>query len=857
MAPKPAKAPVSPDLYSGAVVDAVKRILGDVKSDYDERINQIIHDAATKETTTAAQLDALRALVDSSAREARHASDDARLLRTDLTDLATQRIADLSDQVAAKVADLDGFTDLTAEQIGKFADDIVTITDDFSTTTMDLARSIEDLRGISGDSYENLRSEFTAALERDVAAVRSEVTNVFDSVVEELSQVPGLDEKIAEAQKQIDQLSEALEKEQQAAAELHLGLETHASVTDANLALNTNRIEEAIVAIRAELTDALTAAGTGEASRQAKIDENLDALRSQVTAQVSEMDGVQEALKALGPDFETRLQETVTSLSNRLEAAESARAGIWERVIAVEGLLEKVKSEGEGLISREVLSGDAINGLNASIEGLTKSLADLDQRSTDALLNVHTHLDDAVSEDQIETLSKTIDEKIEAVADNIEKLFANEVETGNTLEHLLASDDARATDLVKVNQDIQQVIDSLAGAVRSIDQAEGKHKEAVAASIGEVREELVEVELRFDQRVQESVDSLRSFAEEEDGKVIERVLGEIHQAQLESRVWTGGGPEYKTGTVVRHHGGLWYCAAPNLGEPGQDSAWVCLVNGVKSYEVEDLEGTLGHRVKVTDSMGRESSSESEAQTFNFRKTWERGGGDEGPYAKWDVVIRDGHRYVALRNDPQGDPKISSHWTLFSMRGLKGRKGDKGDPPSMGEITKVIETVLGEIPGIPLRSFRGTWTYQEQFYRGDLVVYDNAIVIAVNDNDGMVAPGIMPGAGFNSDWRILYKISTPSLPHNAVKMDLDYVAGKAVEAYTQVAINGWLMISNTPTSDGAEPYPTTDWSWAVYDGAVGSYLDGGVYRRRAVVDRGADQGCTRTGSGGRQGVDTLR
>ena len=206
-------------------------------------------------------------------------------------------------------------------------------------------------------------------------------------------------------------------------------------------------------------------------------------------------------------------------------------------------------------------------------------------------------------------------------------------------------------------------------------------------------------------------------------------------------------------------------------------------------------------------MGRESSSESEAQTFNFRKTWERGGGDEGPYKKWDVVIRDGHRYVALRNDPQGDPKISSHWALFSMRGLKGRKGDKGDPPSLGEITKAIQAFMDTQEGVPVRAFRGQWRYQESYSVGDIVVYESALYVAAAANDGMIPPVGTPGQSGNADWQHLFSVSLPQIPKNTVLHidSADFTPGETlVDKNTQISRNGWLMIANKATSDYPDP-----------------------------------------------------
>lgn len=72
------------------------------------------------------------------------------------------------------------------------------------------------------------------------------------------------------------------------------------------------------------------------------------------------------------------------------------------------------------------------------------------------------------------------------------------------------------------------------------------------------------------------------------------------------------------------------------------------------------------------------------------------------YNERDVVWKDGHAFIALRSDPQGDPGQSDDWAKYAMRGMRGRRGLKGlqgdngdDGPSRDEVQSMVEELVNQ------------------------------------------------------------------------------------------------------------------------------------------------------------------
>ena len=163
--------------------------------------------------------------------------------------------------------------------------------------------------------------------------------------------------------------------------------------------------------------------------------------------------------------------------------------------------------------------------------------------------------------------------------------------------------------------------------------------------------------------------------------------------------------------------------------------------------------------------------------FEFRKAWNA----DTNYERLDVVISSsGSAWIANKSQPQGEPGSTPDWNLLCKRGERGMKGDMGLQGPQGEkgldASDIIDCsydytteeltfvksdgsrISFDLPVIsmiqdmvtkqwltqfdsyelPINDFKGLWTSNKSYVRGDVVSYSYGLYVAKTDSSG-VAP----------------------------------------------------------------------------------------------------------------------
>lgn len=223
---------------------------------------------------------------------------------------------------------------------------------------------------------------------------------------------------------------------------------------------------------------------------------------------------------------------------------------------------------------------------------------------------------------------------------------------------------------------------------------------------------------------------------------------------------------FRSTELITHKGGVWQALVDTESEPDIDSEkWALVSNGISDIYVESLDD-FKNRVFIEDSTGESVSFDVNLPTLNFKKTWD---GKE-TYKKYDSVIENRCRWLAVKDNPQGKPSVSDDWLLYSMggqqgrRGLPGEKGDKGDKGEPGEsvsLALVLDSIREreelDTDGIPIRRWRGLWSYNKSYELGDVVSFDNSVALCLEAADGSTPPNKIG----NQKWTYLLQLETGS------------------------------------------------------------------------------------------------
>ena len=436
---------------------------------------------------------------------------------------------------------------------------------------------------------------------------------------------------------------------------------------------------------------------------------------------------------------------------------------------SVEGLLQTLRSIETALDlcgTRDAKTSGELAKLDADFRAVSDEwasfatlVADLQALCSDEFAWVHTFKHDVLA--SIEDLSHASHEAKTNLATDRERLD----------EHR-----ARLDTLQQRSKDHRDLHDALRARVVSVSEyVAGREAEllekldacvtneqaaafATIAGLEGLREKMLELALQVDasrgeahtdiaERFEAAADEFLGFQQRIERRV-EDIAATLAQSIANVRDWQSEGPPYWANSVVRHRGGIWIAVRETVEAPGASPDWNLLFEGIDWVDMgTDKDDATRMLLNLRTSSGRETEFGMNLPSFTFHGTWSA----DKKYRARDTVMHDGHRWVALRDSPEGEPSESEHWRLFAMRGPRGRKGDRGpsgETPSTKDFILAWREHLDVADGTPVMRFRGAWSFEKTFMAGDVVSYEKSLYIAVVDQEASFEP---PTVTQDSGW----------------------------------------------------------------------------------------------------------
>lgn len=158
--------------------------------------------------------------------------------------------------------------------------------------------------------------------------------------------------------------------------------------------------------------------------------------------------------------------------------------------------------------------------------------------------------------------------------------------------------------------------------------------------------------------------------------------------------WKRGGAGYKACSVVRHRGALWQAPQDTLREPGAGDDWALLADGISEVRADcDDNGTFSFIVKMAS--GAETVTQYQLPHINFRGVYD----ENAEYAKYDCMVRDGHTFMALVDNPGEVGVNKGEWMTIGYRGKAGKRAPSLDEVIQSIKVPVVESLSKELPDL--------------------------------------------------------------------------------------------------------------------------------------------------------------
>lgn len=423
---------------------------------------------------------------------------------------------------------------------------------------------------------------------------------------------------------------------------------------------------------------------------QTELNEARDSLVSTVESSVQKLRDEFEAWKDLPDDFLQRIEQAKKQAETQFEKVYDEILGLTERLV---GASDAIELQGTALDQVELSLRLALEDVGNQITEV-RELPRVDPKDLTVVSGCIQQLETAITD-----AKATIGEGINKVEHDLRASFEEQLETvDGRVDHVRESLRALAEELPDILKD------KLATYIReNQEQCTGYLEEKLNASHLALANAM-----------------LKKWA----------VVGP----------WAQGGPPYAKSSIVKHRNGLWQASEDTSDEPGVESPWVLLVDGVERVSDGD-----GEHAEVHYCSGRVDMISLPRWAPRFLKTW----GQDTEYAKDDSVVYDRHRWIAVKDNPSGPPNKSDDWVVFAMQGARGRKGEQGPEGGIGpslDRESLVEDVLRAVEARKrsMTWWRGAWKFGEDYESGQAVSSKGALWYCLKDNDGTVNPG-QPGS----------------------------------------------------------------------------------------------------------------
>lgn len=493
--------------------------------------------------------------------------------------------------------------------------------------------------------------------------------------------------------------------------------------------------EESIAALKIELEETRGDLSEADLQTWTKLTERFDAALAAIDKTM--VDGFEQTeqtmtmLAARG----TASDELVTSFLDKLKVVDKAanEAELSLRMILEEhdaALADQSVQQND--LSKEVsVISQALDEIPHTLEavrgGLIKAFGDataeLEIRLTEDLTSRETNLNDEISQ-----ISQTLTEFAQQVRDDFDAVNATAVEAPTAIEEMKTT---MLEAIVKSSSDLEARLtrelaikeNSLSGEVSSVSAALNEFMEQVSLDFAAAEAQMVA-----------EFGTMVADAHTELAKTMMHTWASIDE-------WTRGAAAYAKFAIVRHNNGLWQAGEVTKDEPGPDTPWVLLVDGV----VRILTGpSQPGESKLAFERSSGIVDEIAIPTWRpkFLKTWDK----EHNYDLDDSVLYDRHRWIAVKDLPSGPPNKSDDWALYAMQGSRGRKGEPGPEGDIGPtidldvVADVVEARLETGQPQPGDWWSGSWEYGRAYLAGKAVRHNQGLWFCLRDNDGTTPPG---------------------------------------------------------------------------------------------------------------------
>ena len=413
----------------------------------------------------------------------------------------------------------------------------------------------------------------------------------------------------------------------------------------------------------------------------------LDAVAEIVREQVADLRRDAEAKIAAAQTAADAANTRADKLAQDLEAAaalalEQRPAGVTEDDVtrAVDAAVRAALSSRLEDVERRLA------GMHGAADRFDEKLAALESRPQGmAQEAVQRLVESAAGEAEVrageaaELAVDAIDARLKALEDKVGAV--TEVSESRALEFNLEVDRlSKALD--GALSDIEQVRDNMVGAasVESVQQSFDALKDVVSRAENEVAKRLREIA--------DAQDQIKLTNDEVVTKAIAQMRSSAHGAEA----WKRGGAGYQKFSVVRHRGALWQTPVETGEEPGRGDDWALLADGVRDVRTSVSDDGV-FTLAIDTASGQTSEAQFQLPKVNFVGVYDKA----ATYKKWDAMIRDGHTFLALKDDPGEVGIDNGGWMTIGYRGKAGKRGPTLDETCDELRPGVVRALMGEMP----------------------------------------------------------------------------------------------------------------------------------------------------------------
>jgi len=246
-----------------------------------------------------------------------------------------------------------------------------------------------------------------------------------------------------------------------------------------------------------------------------------------------------------------------------------------------------------------------------------------------------------------------------------------------------------ALEMEELSKHLQGVRADLPEISKAVDAAAAR--EDVEGSLDAFQVRIGDIEKQFAEKVREIATAQEQIKVTND-EVVAKAITQMRSAVQGAEPWKRGGAGYQKFSVVRHRGALWQSPVETGEEPGRGDDWALLADGVSDVSTSvDDSGVFTLAIKTAS--GQENAAQFQLPKVNFVGVYDK----TATYKKWDAMIRDGHTFLALKDDPGEVGIDNGGWMTIGYRGKAGKRGPTLEETCDELRPDVVRTLMGEMP----------------------------------------------------------------------------------------------------------------------------------------------------------------